>query len=207
MNQDAANMERRDMAMATEKAWFRVRDIIEVARKFTEDSGREDRQKVQKCKACFYQSRIAGQAFTTRACMCCGEPHTYTSTATDVLCLGCAKANRLCKACGGDIDMDTRRRDWPAAAPRCTSTTTITPPPELERVVKVKDLTKVDREVLGYATDQWLEPREMLPVRFKCRDYRCERLEAAGLLEHDVFQEGGSLVAKYRRKQTPGTLP
>lgn len=118
LEQDAATMEARGMARATERAWFRVRDILALAQKLSEDPRREERLRTHKCKVCFYQARLAGQAFTSRPCMCCGEPQTYQTTATDVLCLECATAHHLCKGCGGDIEMDTKRRDWPILNPK-----------------------------------------------------------------------------------------
>lgn len=52
---------------------------------------------------------------TTQPCMCCYKPVMYGSTATDALCMDCAREHDLCKRCGGDIELRTRRKDWPTA--------------------------------------------------------------------------------------------
>ena len=77
------------------------------------DARKNERLKRHECKACFYASRIGGAAMTTRPCMSCGSEEMYGSTATDVLCMDCATKHGLCKHCGGDLEMRTRRKDWP----------------------------------------------------------------------------------------------
>ena len=83
------------------------------------DSDREARLLRCRCKSCFYlRSGLAGQAFTHQECALCRRNQTYSSTNTDVLCLECAKGNSLCKHCGGDLDMNNMRSDWPTALPQ-----------------------------------------------------------------------------------------
>ena len=100
----------------TDSARRRVDNAIKLARDLENDSDKDGRLLRQRCKACHYFTGIAGQAFTTQPCACCGKPQTYSSRSTDVLCMECAKEHDLCKHCGGDIEMRTQRRDWPVTA-------------------------------------------------------------------------------------------
>lgn len=105
-----ANMER-----ASTTAQIYVHDILARAEKIKEDAQKDIRVSEQECKACFYvRSKVGGSAMTSRACMCCGSDVLYGSTCTDVLCKDCAKENKLCKHCGGDINMKVRKT-WPKA--------------------------------------------------------------------------------------------
>lgn len=115
-------MERRPLVMNkgnmigwTERSRAFVRDQLERAKRLTEDTFKKERLAEQNCKCCFYGSRIGGAAMTTQPCMCCHKPVMYGSTATDALCMDCARENELCKRCGGDIELRTRRKDWPTA--------------------------------------------------------------------------------------------
>lgn len=101
------------MITATECAMNRVLAWIALAEEVKMDARKTERLKRQECKSCFYASRIGGSAMTERPCMCCGSVMVYTSTATDVLCPGCAQKHQLCKHCGGDLEMRSRRKDWP----------------------------------------------------------------------------------------------
>lgn len=114
MEQKARPFTRAAMASATTMAAMRVNDTIMLATKLQMDSEREARLKAHKCKGCFYYSRLGGAAMTTRPCACCGKPQQYSSTATDALCADCAETHHLCKGCGGDLEMRTGRRNWPA---------------------------------------------------------------------------------------------
>lgn len=99
--------------MANEQA----NKALKLAEALTNDPEREKRLERHECKACFYGGRVygrlAGAACTTQPCACCDKPQTYGSTATDALCLPCAKEGDLCKRCMGDIDMRSKRRKWP----------------------------------------------------------------------------------------------
>lgn len=101
------------MMMATRLANERVGEILKIANEIKKDLRKEERIKKQYCKSCFYRTVMAGQAFTHRECMCCGEDQIYASTSTDALCLECAKEQGLCKRCGGDFNMRANRRKWP----------------------------------------------------------------------------------------------
>ena len=76
------------------------------------DLQKKDRKAKGYCRYCWYinKERIGGQAMTQRACGVCGQEQWYGSTATDVMCSGCAIANDLCKQCGADIFDRPRRK-------------------------------------------------------------------------------------------------
>ncbi len=114
-------MEQRPMIMSpgnlvyqTEWAKTNVKSITELATKLINDPERGARLKKGLCISCYYSSHtVAGQAITSRACMSCGKTQTYSSTATDALCHPCAVDHDLCKKCGGDVYLRTRRKKWP----------------------------------------------------------------------------------------------
>ena len=113
MRQAAKKLNKANMLRATEQAKRRVKEWIELAEEASKDTRKALRLEICECKACFYSSRIGGNVITTRACAICGRDRTYESSATDVLCLGCATENKLCAHCGGDLEMRVRRKDWP----------------------------------------------------------------------------------------------
>lgn len=94
-------------------ASMRIRDLLKMATLVQTDPDAALRKERHVCVACHYFNRLAGSAFTEAACACCGKLEAYSSTATDTLCLDCARDHTLCKRCGGDINMDTARRNWP----------------------------------------------------------------------------------------------
>lgn len=102
-----------NMVYATESAKTYVRDLIAKADEIKTDARKKERVKACECAACFYRSGIGGAAMTNRPCMSCGKNQLYGSTYTDVLCLDCAEMHRLCKHCGGDLEMRVRRKEWP----------------------------------------------------------------------------------------------
>lgn len=101
-----------NMVRATESAKSQVHDAIKRAKDIAEDSDKTRRLAAQECKACFYFSRIGGAAMTSQDCMCCGVEQLHSSTNTDALCIECAVKCKLCKHCGGDLEMIVRRK-WP----------------------------------------------------------------------------------------------
>lgn len=85
--------------------------IAQAERAFA-DLDRAKRMERHECRWCFYakSSRIAGQAITTKPCDSCGEPQTYSSTATDRVCRPCAERLGICVLCAADIDLVDRRK-------------------------------------------------------------------------------------------------
>jgi len=51
-----------------------------------------------------------------------------------------------------------------------------------------RSMTSADREAMAKCPSGWFKP-EMLPPVIRCRDYRCERLEKAGVLKSRVMGE------------------
>ena len=102
-----------NMVWATERAKDYTKSILKQAEDITKDSNKKERIKRHECKACFYAGRLGGSSMTTRPCMSCNVDVMYGSTATDVLCMDCAKLHSLCKHCGGDLEMRVRRKEWP----------------------------------------------------------------------------------------------
>ena len=93
---------------------MRLNDTLEHAKNLETDPRKAERIEKSECVVCFYGSRIGGASMTNRECMSCGKNELYPSTATDVLCMGCAKKHDLCKHCGADIKLRVRRKVWPA---------------------------------------------------------------------------------------------
>ncbi len=100
---------------ATEHAKESVADALKKAQDLQQDPSRDQRLKRHECLACYYvfPGRIGGASITKRPCMCCGQEQWYANTCTDVLCLTCAQAKELCKHCGADMHLRTRRKHWP----------------------------------------------------------------------------------------------
>lgn len=116
MQRDAPVLSPSFMASRTMQARKQVESAIERAKALEADERRDERIASQRCKACFYFPRMAGQAITAQPCACCAAPQTYSNTDTDVLCLPCASEHALCKHCGGDLDMRAARRSWPTVS-------------------------------------------------------------------------------------------
>ena len=113
MIEKPGKMSKSNLISNTERSRARYKAVLDLAEEMKTDTRKEDRLRKQECIACFYSSQIGGCAITNRDCMCCGENQIYGSTATDKLCLRCATEHNLCRHCGGDINMNTRRRSWP----------------------------------------------------------------------------------------------
>lgn len=88
-------------------------DRIAESLQYLADEKKKEREAKGECKTCFYMrsSRIGGAAITSKPCDLCGEYMSFGSTNTDRLCLECAVKNKICKRCGGDLHMRTRRAE------------------------------------------------------------------------------------------------
>lgn len=95
------------MKRATDLARKWNEEVVKSARALETDPERDSRREAQLCPCCFYvrSPRIGGAAITQQPCGLCESVETYASTATDVLCLECAKAHDLCKRCGADLEL------------------------------------------------------------------------------------------------------
>ena len=113
MEQKPAIMNKGNLISNTEFSKRRLINTLEHAKELKEDPRKKERMQANECKVCFYGSRIGGASMTNRECMSCGKDELYASTATDVLCMDCAKKHKLCKHCGADIELRVRRKEWP----------------------------------------------------------------------------------------------
>ena len=117
MNFPAKKLDRVAMVRATESAADHVRHILAKAEAVEHDIDKGARIEAGMCPACHYLlNRAGGASITHQPCAMCGADQSYASTATDVLCLACAREHSLCKRCGGDREMRPRRRNWPTPA-------------------------------------------------------------------------------------------
>lgn len=91
-------------------ATYTAKERVTEAAKMVNDVFREKRFNAQECQACFYLSRIGGCAMTPKNCNACGIEVLYSSTNTDKLCHKCAIVRGVCKHCGADMDLKTRRQ-------------------------------------------------------------------------------------------------
>lgn len=90
---------------ATQTARSRVDKTISLAEIYKKDSRRKARHKAQKCKVCQSGGVLGGAALTFSRCGLCDAETQHALTDVDLLCLACAKENRLCVHCAADIDL------------------------------------------------------------------------------------------------------
>lgn len=114
MEQKPFTTDLHSFTIATYQSVTRVKQAIKLAMTLKLDADIEIRTEKQLCQACYYFPHIAGAAMTARPCGLCLEPQTYGSTDTKAFCAKCALAHHLCRRCGGDINMDVTRRNYPA---------------------------------------------------------------------------------------------
>lgn len=113
MEQQSYKMSEVRIIRATEDAKERANHYNDMVNKFNTDIYRKERLYLHICKSCYYLTFHIGGAMTTnRKCDICSEVQTYRSTYTDVLCKACAIKYKLCKHCGGDIEMKIRRKPY-----------------------------------------------------------------------------------------------
>lgn len=113
MRQPRAKFSRNTIINGSVRAKEQFKHVVELAEKFQKDPDRKRRMERHYCIPCHYHSRIGGAAMTNQECAACGKDEMYGSTATDKLCLDCAKSTETCKCCGGDIKMRINRKEWP----------------------------------------------------------------------------------------------
>lgn len=102
----------------TDHGHAQIEDALRRAKELQEDPRKEERLKKHECKACFYlRGRIGAAAMTRQDCGICGKEQMFGSSCTDVICPECAKANQLCRRCGADLELRTRRRNFDLIRP------------------------------------------------------------------------------------------
>ena len=122
MQRPARRLNPSDQQFATAMARKRIDSLLKRARAVEMDTERAAREESLQCKACYYADHIGGAAMTTQPCSACGVTQQFGSTATMCLCAACAAENRLCRRCGGDIDLRSDRTQW-AQIPTQTAAT------------------------------------------------------------------------------------
>lgn len=82
-------------------------ELIETVKEYTDGVNKDIRLAESKCEMCFYfrRSTIAGAAMTESNCRLCDTMMMFSSTNTDHLCDICAKTHKLCKHCGGNVNI------------------------------------------------------------------------------------------------------
>lgn len=107
---DAARVSR-----ATARAAALQRETIQRIARLEADESVEKREQQGLCRTCFYlrTPRLGSAAITQQPCGLCEDLQTYSSTATDILCLPCALEHALCKQCGADRNLNNGRHFHP----------------------------------------------------------------------------------------------
>jgi hypothetical protein len=78
-----------------------------------EDIDKKLRKEKQECIYCYYlDSKVGGSVMTTSYCGICNKTLRSENTDTNALCIDCAEKHKLCKHCGGDINLKNRRKFW-----------------------------------------------------------------------------------------------
>lgn len=109
-------------------------DYVDKCQRIINDTNRESRLKDQLCVVCYESDKIGGCAITRKPCDACQTPVTYSSTYTDMLCHLCAKNHKLCKHCGGDIQLKRRRYPRVARSSSSSSSTSNATPKKVSMI-------------------------------------------------------------------------
>ena len=110
MQQYQRKLTLRNVQWHTSSQRRRVEETTRRAQLYATDPYRSLRRDASKCLVCYYgESGIGGAAITTTNCRACNTEIVFGSTNTDALCETCAKHLRLCRHCGSDLDLKTRR--------------------------------------------------------------------------------------------------
>ena len=86
--------------------------IDESHRNMAEDPRKAERLAKGECVVCFYPQakRIGGAMMTSAQCGICQKMIHSASTNIDTVCPECARAHDLCRHCGADVRLRTRRK-------------------------------------------------------------------------------------------------
>ena len=108
-----ATIDRCSIERATAYARTTIDAICLRADKFVFDPDCKIREFASECLACFVPYGAGRQGVgRVQQCGLC-DATTEGGSDSDKLCLSCARANDLCKHCGGDINLKTTRRQRP----------------------------------------------------------------------------------------------
>jgi hypothetical protein len=116
VRQSAVSMTAESVTFRTTAKRKALDEYIETAERIAADVDRKTRDQQALCPHCFYFMRgsIAGNAFCYRPCGLCGVELVHHNTNSDTVCTSCAKKHSLCRHCGSDSNLRTKRRkfDW-----------------------------------------------------------------------------------------------
>lgn len=83
----------------------KIKATLKLAEQFTKDPQKADRLNKHHCLVCYYSPRIVMHAFSTVNCQACLSQITFSNSFTDKFCVPCAKSNKCCAHCGGDVEL------------------------------------------------------------------------------------------------------
>jgi len=93
-----------------QKYW--IEEMTSRMRMINEDKEKKQRLEISECVLCYQpygSGRQGGAACTSINCALCDEVITCGNTSIDILCLECAKHEKLCKHCGADVELKYRK--------------------------------------------------------------------------------------------------
>lgn len=104
---DLANIVRASDQQRAYREW-----VARAHEDMTADPRKAERLAAQQCVVCFYpqSGRIGGARHTSAQCGICQTVIHSGNTNIDVVCWGCAQSHELCRHCGADIRLRTRRQ-------------------------------------------------------------------------------------------------
>ena len=87
------------------------RGYYEDCKKVIEDPDKKNRLEKSECVLCYYYyGKIGGSVMTSTECGSCNKELSFGNTCVDVLCPECAKKYRVCRHCGADLELKSRRK-------------------------------------------------------------------------------------------------
>lgn len=88
---------------ATFAAKYGVKNILDTAKKISDDKQQKVRLERQECVLCFYRGRIVAHAFTEYTCEDCGDVGSWPNSGRPRLCKECAQGHSACMHCMAEI--------------------------------------------------------------------------------------------------------
>lgn len=106
--------DKRYIEQKTRNKNYHMKQTLEFADQLTNDPYKKKRLEKSECLICYYQpyGKIGGSAITHSKCECCDKDLIFGSTCVGVLCSDCAKKHKVCKHCGANLDLSTKRRKY-----------------------------------------------------------------------------------------------
>lgn len=105
-------IDRCSIERANGEAKGRIEYYVKKAELLTTDPDFAVRLAGQKCLSCHYLPGLNGNAIQTVKCAICEATYMRDRLRGDPICSACAKENGLCRECGSDIDLKSRRKPY-----------------------------------------------------------------------------------------------